>query len=73
MHTHLDRIYLYDGEIRLFSHEDFLNGTLYGYHLRWYSHDSDFVLHKTEDGFGSEAAARSHGLSQLEQLFRQPR
>ena len=71
MQKHLNRIDLNAGELWLFSHEDFMNGTLYGYHLRWYSGQTDFVLRKTEDGFGSEAAARAHGLSRLAQLARQ--
>ena len=70
MRKYLDLIYTDTGQIRLFTHHDLMNGTLYGYHLRhcWRSSNSD--LHKTEDGFGSEAAARAHGLSQLLELAR---
>ena len=72
MRKYLDLIYTDTGQIHLFTHHDLMNGTLYGYHLRHYGHHSHSDLRKTEDGFGSAAAARAHGLSQLLQLARKP-
>jgi hypothetical protein len=73
MRHYLDLIHTDNGQIQLFTHHDLMNGTLYGYHLRHYWHDSHSDLCKTEDGFGSEAAARAHGLSQLKELARMSR
>jgi hypothetical protein len=70
MRKYLDLIHTDTGQIRLFTYHDLMNGTLYGYRLRHYWQYSHSDLCKTEDGFGSEAAARAHGLSQLLQLAR---
>jgi hypothetical protein len=73
MREYLDLIHSDTGTLRLFRHHDLMNGTLYGYHLHRYGHCADFDLYRTEEGFGSAAAARAHGLSQLHAMARHPR
>jgi len=73
MRKYLDLIHTDTGQIRLFTHHDLMSGTLYGYRLRYYRQVPHFDLCKTEDSFGSESAARAHGLSQLVELARRSR